>query len=273
MADAPRRGPGRGLRRAPGRGRGVGVRVVAVALAVPAALAGVAGCGGSPAGGAKPPGTGAVRVLAAASFTNAFDELARRYEAGHPGTTVRVSYAASSVIAAQVREGAPADVVVTADEASMRLALGKDAGKARLLARNRMVIVVPGGNPARVGTLADLARHGLRLALAAPTVPAGRYVAAVFAKAKMAVPPASQETDVRAVLTKVALGEADAGIVYASDAKAPAARGVDVVDIPARDNVAAASYIANLTPAGAPFARMALSPEGRAVLRRWGFSA
>jgi molybdate transport system substrate-binding protein len=192
--------------------RSLGLPIAAL-LAAPIGVAAVA----PPA---RAEATGPLVVFAAASLTDAFRALETPFRAAHPGLALRFSFAASSTLAVQIREGAPADVVATADQHTMQALV--DAGRVgdpRLFARNRLAIVVEAGDPKHVMGLADLARPDLLVVLAAPEVPAGRYARMAFDRAGLSVAPRSLEANVRGVLTKVALGEADAGIVYASDVR------------------------------------------------------
>lgn len=218
-----------------------------------------------------------VSVFAAASLTEAFKTIGAAFERAHPGTTVQFNFAASSLLAQQIHEGAPADVFASADEANMQKAAdaGDLAGAAQIFAHNRLVIAVPAGNPKRIASLTDLTKSDLTLVLAAPQVPAGKYAAEAFAKAGLAVPAASQEIDVRAVLNKVALNEADAGIVYVTDIRAAGGK-VEAVPIPDQYNVTARYPIAVLKHAADPlnakaFVDFVLSPDARATLTQFGF--
>ena len=216
-----------------------------------------------------------VTVLAASSLTEPFTELARRFERSHPGTSVALAFAASPAAAEQVRAGAPVDVVATADPAILEdLAADGLAGARRVFARNRLALVVAEGNPRRIGGVDDLAAPGVELVVCAPEVPCGRLAVRALAAATVAVRPVSHEPNVKAVLTRVLLGEADAGLVYATDVRAAAGR-VDGVDLPAAHGMAVEYAIAPLTRSTgdlAPaFAAFVGSAEGRGVLRRGGF--
>ena len=217
-------------------------------------------------------------VLAAASLTESFRAIAAAFEAARPGTHVTLAFAGSQTLAQQIRQGAPGDVFAAADEPTMQglIDAGAIDGTPAVFAENALAIVVPPGNPKGVHGLVDLARPGLVLVLAGPTVPAGRYAAQAFAKAGVAVPAgASQEADVKAVVTKVGLGEADAGVAYVTDVTAAGDRVVGV-DIPAAENVVARYPIAVVKEsrqrdAARAFVAFVLGPEGRRALERAGF--
>jgi molybdate transport system substrate-binding protein len=220
----------------------------------------------------------ALDVAAAASLAAAFSAISDDFVKRHPGTDVRTNFAGSPALVRQVREGAPVDVVALADEASMqRLVTDGLVAEPVVFARNRLALVVPRGNPRGVRTLADLARPGLVVALCAPAVPAGRYAREAFARAGVAPPPASEELDVKAVVTRVALGEADAGVVYATDVRA-AGDAVEGIPLPEAHDVVARYPIAVAAGAADPeraasFVAFVESEEGRAVLARFGFLA
>lgn len=190
------------------------------------------GCGGDDGSDST------LRVLAAASLTEAFTELAARFE-GETGIEVSLSFGGSAALAEQVNQGAPADVLVTADEPNM--AKVDDAGDVTIIARNRLSIIVERGNPMAITELADLARDDVVTVLCAASVPCGRFAARALEKAGVEVDPASVEENVKGVAAKVTLGEADAGIVYVTDVRAAGddAEGVaiDIVDDPALEAV------------------------------------
>lgn len=235
---------------------------------------------------------GRLTVLAAASLTDAFREIGAEFEAAHPGVGVDFSFAGSQQLATQVREGVPADLVAFAGMAPMDQLVAEgaiDPAAPSRFAGNRLAIAVPLDNPAALAALADLARPGLKLVLAAPEVPAGRYAAELLDKAATlpGYPPdfaavvganvVSYEDDVRAVLGKVALGEADAGIVYQSDLRAAGDRVLGI-EIPPEAQLLAAYPLAPLREAVRPdlaqaFAAFVLAPEGQAILARYGFTA
>ena len=224
------------------------------------------------------PGTATITVLAAASLTDAFTTMGQRWEAAHPGTRVVLSFGGSSSLAEQVRAGAPADVVATADEATMaRLAARRLVETPQVFATNRLAILVADGNPLGVTSLSDLGRPDVALVLCAVEVPCGALAARMLDRAGVDARPRSYEANVKAVVSRVALGEADAGIVYATDARAGGA-GVSGVDIPPGQNVTT-SYLVAAVKAGRSrssarsLVSFVLSEDGRRVLAGAGFSA
>ena len=228
---------------------------------------------------APQPAAKSVTVFAAASLVDAFKVIGAAFEKAHPNWATQFNFAGSPTLVQQLEQGAQADVFAAADEANMSkvAALGELTTPAQTFATNALVIAVPAGNPKHIATLADLTKGGLLLALAAPSVPAGKYAAEAFAKAGLGVPTASQEENVRAVLNKVALNEVDGGIVYVTDARAAAGK-VEAIAIPERFNVVARYPIAPLKHAANPdgaaaFVAFVLSPERRAVLEKFGFMA
>jgi molybdate transport system substrate-binding protein len=243
-------------------------RIVGVALACAAA----SGCGPTNRGET-------VTILAAASLTEAFGELGRRLEQSRPGLSVRFSFGPSSTLATQVAEGAPADVLATADERTMGVAVaaGAVAGGPIVFAKNTLVIAVPSGNPAAVVSPRDLARPSVKVALCAPAVPCGAAAVRALEAAGVEVVPVTLERDVKAVLAKVMLGEVDAGLVYATDARAAGER---VVTIPFPEAALARNpyLIAIVKDAPHPgaaraFVELVVSGAGRAVLAEAGFDA
>ena len=243
------------------------------ALAASAAML-AAACSGS--GGRS---SHQLTVLAAASLSDAFDVIETQFENVHPGTTVRVAYGPSDGLARQIQAGDPADVFASASETWMD-AVRKRPGVSDQanFARNRMVIVVPSTNPAHVRSIHDLAKPGLKLVLAAPGVPAGDYARAILRKAGIAhaalANVVSNEVDVRGVLAKLDTGDADAGIVYTTDARR-AGTGIIPISIPPKLNVVATYPIAVVRGSSAEgtaraFVRFVLGP-GQATLRAAGF--
>ncbi|MDQ1685798.1 MAG: molybdate transport system substrate-binding protein [Frankiaceae bacterium] len=226
-----------------------------MALALAAA---VSGCGG-----AKTP---TITVLAAASLTDAFNAEATAYE-HQSGVHVRFSFAGSQDLVAQLNQGAPADAIATADLATLEKVTAK-LGAPSVFARNRLVIITAPGNPKHIRTTGDLTRPGLVVVLAAPTVPAGKYATAALQAAHVTVHPRSLEDNVRGVLTKIELGEADAGIVYTTDAKSAAGK-VDTIPLPTSP---VASYpAAALDSAGQGFVDFLNSEAGQRILASFGF--
>jgi molybdate transport system substrate-binding protein len=232
--------------------------------------------------GAAPVSAGTVRVLAAASLTDAFRDLAAAFQRAHPGDRVELAFAGSQVLAAQIEQGAPADVFASADREHVDALKAEGLlGAYAAFARNRIVLVAPAGD-AKIARVTDLARPGTRVVVAGPAVPAGRYTAAALARLEPGLARqvranvVSEEANVRAVLAKVVLGEADAGFVYATDA---ASAGDDVrrVAFPEADGVAAEYFLGVLRGAAAPdvaraFVDMVLASEGQDILRRYGFT-
>ncbi|MFJ7153905.1 molybdate ABC transporter substrate-binding protein [Streptomyces sp. NPDC101118] len=225
----------------------------------------------SPSAGAK----GAkLTVLAASSLTNVFEKAKAAYEKSHPGTQITFSFAGSQELAAQVKQGAPADALVTADTKTMD-GLKAETGTPAVIAKNRLVIATGKGNPHKVGALKDLADTKLKVVLAAPEVPVGRYSKKILDAQKIVVKPVSQEPNVRAVLSKVELGEADAGLVYKTDVTS-AADKVDAVEIPDDQNAVASYPAATLKGSGnaeaaAAFVAWLSSPEAQKILQDAGF--
>lgn len=217
-----------------------------------------AACGSS---GGSARRTRTLHVFAASSLTEAFGSLGDAFESVHPGVDVRFNFAASSALAQQIIEGARADVLVSADEANMAKVVdgGDVVGSPVVVARNRLSIAVEKGNPKRIASLRDLARPGTVVVLCAAEVPCGRYALAALSRSGVTVRPASLEENVKAVVTKVALGEADAGIVYRTDVKA-SSTGVDGVAI----DIAGAPDLQAVYPAAV------VAREGdRALARAW----
>lgn len=220
---------------------------------------------------------GELVVFAAASLTDAFEELGSRFEAVHPDLEVTLNLASSATLATQILQGAPADVFASADTSQMDVVVdeGLAASEPATFTTNVLGIAVEQGNPLDISGLDDLTADDVVLVVAAPQVPAGRYATEMLEQQDLEVTPASLETDVRAALGKVALGEADAAIVYRSDV-VTAGDAVDGVEIPAETNVRASYPITSLADAANPDAAEAFvafvdGPQGREVLRRAGF--
>jgi molybdate transport system substrate-binding protein len=237
------------------------------------AAVGLLACGGNPCGdGCSSPAE--LTVYAAASLQPAFDKIAARLHARSITTTF--NYAGTQTLTAQLIEGAQADVFASADTQHMTTvqSAGLLTAVPKIFAHNRLEIAVEHGNPKGIRGLSDLARPDLVVVLADPAVPAGKYAQQALAMAGVSVHPASLEPQVTGVLSKVALGEADAGIVYVSDIVSSGK--VDGVEIPDRQNVVAEYPIAVLkngqhAGAGVAFMDFVLSSEGQAILVGAGF--
>lgn len=249
------------------------VRAATAAVSVAAVLA--AACG-SDAPSAATGLEGELVVFAAASLTDVVDELGADLVAAHPDLTVIPNLAGSQALATQLEEGAAADVFLAADEAQAeRVVAAGLAAEAAPLVANELAIVVEAGNPLGIADLEDLARDDVLLVLAGEEVPAGRYAAELLDAADLEVAPVSREVDVRAVLGKVRLGEADAGIVYRTDALA-AGDAVELVELPADRNVVATTYLVVLDDAPNPgaaaaFVQLLRSDTGRERFEAAGF--
>jgi molybdate transport system substrate-binding protein len=250
------------------------MRARLVAVVVAALLIG--GCTSPTAGGS--PQINDVTVFAAASLTDAFNKAGDEFATTKTRVRFIFNFGSSSTLATQITNGAPADVFASADEANMRKIVDAKLteGAPAVFAGNRLAITVAAGNPKHVAALADLARPGLVVVLAAPTVPAGRYALDSLAKAGVKVTPASQELDVRSVLNKVALGEADAGIVYVTDVLSAGAR-VGSVAIPEQQQVVARYPIAVVNGAkgrqlARAFVEYLVGEDGQRLLAGFGFS-
>jgi molybdate transport system substrate-binding protein len=254
-----------------------------IALAALALLAGACGGGTTATGGADASDaaedlSGDLTVFAASSLTDAFSDLAASFSEQYPDVEGAFNFAGSQTLAGQIAQGAPADVFASADQTQMDVVTdaGLAAGEPEVFISNVLEIAVEPGNPLGITGLEDLAKPDLVVVLAAPEVPAGQYAAEALANAGVDVTPASLEVDVRSVLSKVALGEADAGIVYRSDIVA-GGDGVEGVEIPEDQNVPASYPIVTLAdapnPAAAAFVDYVLSEEGQTTLVEYGFTA
>lgn len=227
---------------------------------------------GTPAGDA--PGT--INVFAAASLTETFTRLGADFENTHPGTTVRFSFAGSSALAAQLDQGAPADVFASASPVNMAAMVeaGNADGEPVVFVRNQLVIAVPEGNPQRIAGLADLSAPGRKVALCAEQVPCGAAARTALAAAGVTLTPVTLEQDVKGALSKVLLGEVDAALVYRTDVQAAAK--VEAVDFPESTQAVNDYLITVLADAANPavarrFVAYVRSDSGRAVLTAAGF--
>ncbi|MBI3249482.1 MAG: molybdate ABC transporter substrate-binding protein [Deltaproteobacteria bacterium] len=234
------------------------------------------------------PVTGELTVFAAASLTEAFTALGQNLESVHPGLTVRFNFGGSQLLRTQLENGARADLFATADLLQMDLARKSAVMQetAPVFARNHLVVIVPKTNPAQVMTFRDLAAPGLKLDLANATAPVGNYSRQAIQRAtadygsdfarRVLDNIVSEEDNVKQVVTKVQLGEADAGIVYVSDVTAKVRDEVLTVPIPDAYNQLAAYPIALTTDApnraaAEAFVALVLSAEGQAILQQYGF--
>ena len=250
---------------------------------------GMAGCGsnegdstssgGSPSTSASswPALSGNITVFAAASLTETFTELGRQFEADNPGTKVTFSFGASSALAEQINNGAPADVFASASPKNMDQVVSVGgASDPKVFATNKMEIATPPNNPAKITSVDDLAKSSVKTALCQPQVPCGSVAQQVLTNAKITVQPVTLEPDVKSVLSKVQLGEVDAGMVYLTDVKAAGDKvaGVQIAeDVNASTDypIAALTKSSNAAVASA-FEDLVLSPAGGSVLTAAGFS-
>lgn len=225
--------------------------------------------------------TQSATIFAAASLTESFRELEMLFEETHPNVDIVLNFASSNTLRAQIENGAPADVFASANMKEMDALIESGivaVDAARPFLHNRLVIITPAENIANLTTFEDLSRADLKLVLAAEEVPIGRYTRQMLANAgtefseRVLANVVSNESNVKQVVAKIQLGEADAGIVYASDTVA--VPELVVIEIPAEYNVLATYPIAPLTdsPPAHAFVSFILSPEGQAVLEKWGFT-
>ena len=235
--------------------------------------------------------TPTLTIFAAASLTTSFTEIGKQFEAVNPGTRVTFNFAGSQSLRTQIEQGAKADVFASADTNTMRplqtqLLIDEAVP---IFARNRLIVIVPKSNPAGIKTLQDLSKDSLKLDIADASVPVGNYTLEVLDKlsadasygsdfkTRVLARVVSNETDVKQVVSKVALDEADAGIVYATDAQATHAK-LATIDIPDQFNVIALYPIAVLkssanTSLAQKFIDYVLSVDGQAILAKAGFAA
>jgi molybdate transport system substrate-binding protein len=213
-------------------------------------------------------------VFAASSLTGTFTQLGKDFEASHPGVTVKFSFAGSDVLASQIVAGAPADVFAAASDKTMKTAAA-DAGKPTVFVKNELEIAVPKSNPAKISKLADLGNKKNKVILCAPAVPCGAAAIKALAAAHVKVTPVSQETDVKAALTKIELNEADAALVYRTDVKSAMGKVLGI-NFPEATSAINSYPIATLTHAPQPalasqFVALVLSSTGSQVLTQAGF--
>jgi molybdate transport system substrate-binding protein len=236
-----------------------------------------------------PPPEQKIIVFAAASLTDAFNEIGDKFRQQNPGVTIDFNYAGSQQLRTQLEQGAVADVFAAANTKEMNNAIQAGvvvSGAQKTFVRNRLAVVVPKDNPGGVKELKDLSRSGLKIVLAAPGVPVGGYAltaldkmnadfGATFSQTVLSN-VVSQEDNVKQVVAKIQLGEADAAIVYSSDVTPDAATKITKLEIPDQYNVLATYPIAVLKAApqadlNAKFMDYVLSADGQAILAKWGF--
>jgi molybdate transport system substrate-binding protein len=258
------------------------VRVLlAVTLAASTAL--LAGCGDTDtASSGSSPANQADKTLvvfAAASLTETFTSLGKTFESAHPGVHVKFNFGGSSALAQQITQGAPADVFAAASPATMKVVTDAKlaTGQPQVFVRNRLEIAVPPDNPGKVSALKDLTNADLKVVLCAPQVPCGAAAGKALDAAGLTVKPVSQEQDVKAALTKVQLGEADAALVYRTDVKAAGGK-VTGIEFPEAEKAINDYPIATLAKAPQPalataFVQLILSTQGKTVLTQAGFDS
>ncbi|MDQ3864455.1 MAG: molybdate ABC transporter substrate-binding protein [Actinomycetota bacterium] len=254
--------------------------------------AGLTGCGGGSSqsgsrGGGEEQG-GTLTILAASSLIDAFGELGNAFEKQNKGVTVKQSFESSSTLLAQIQQGAPADVFASAAQEEMNTAVkdGLVAGESEVFARNREIIMIPKDNPAGIDKFRDVANPGVKLVLAQKDVPAADYALKILDKANARYGPGfekdvlsnvvSRESDVRASVNRVVVGDADATFGYASDYTPDIRDKVRVVPIPPDLNIIATYPIAVLKDAKSPhlakkWVELVMSEEGQRVLEKWNF--
>jgi len=218
-----------------------------------------------------------VVVFAATSLTEAFDKIGAQFEKANPGVTVKFNYNGSSSLATSINQGAPADVFASAAPENMKTVTdaGDAAGTPKTFASNTGEIMVEKGNPKHIESVKDLADDKIKVAVCAPEVPCGAVATAIFKNAGVTVKPVSEETNVGGVVTKVTLGEVDAGIVYVTDVKANESKAAGVT-IPADQNAITEYPIVEVknapnAAAAKAFISYVLGPDGQKVLASFGF--
>lgn len=242
----------------------------------------MAGC--SPAA----PGSRTLTIFAAASLTDAFTEMGKSFEDANPGVTITFNFGGSQTLRTQIEEGAPADVFASANNKEMdTLVTGGlvAEGAPRIFLNNKLVVILPADNPAGLDSLDDLASSGVKIIVAAEEVPVGAYSRQSFDlmnnafganfKDNVLANVVSNEDNVKQIVAKIQIGEADAGLVYTSDAVA--APELQTIQIPNALNVLAKYPIAPLSESGnadlaQAFIAYVLSAEGQTILQKWGFA-
>jgi molybdate transport system substrate-binding protein len=242
-------------------------RVLAAASLL--ALLPLTACGGG--GG----GNTTITVLAASSLTGTFTQLGQEFEDQHSGVTVKFAFDSSATLAQQATQGAPADVLATADTKTMDSAKSAQAAIPKDFATNVLVLATPADNPGGVHTFADLDKSSVKFVMCVPTAPCGAVGQALLGQDHITGKPVSQEVDVKSVLAKLTEGEADAGLVYATDAVA-AGDQVNAIPIPGSAQQITTYPIAPLTQSkqstlAQQFVDLVLSTTGQNVLHKAGF--
>jgi molybdate transport system substrate-binding protein len=237
----------------------------------------LAGCGSTATKATPAPGR-TLTVFAAASLTESFKALGRTFEAAHPGVKVTFNFGGSSALAQQITQGAPADVFAAASPATMKtVTAAGDATAPKTFVKNRLEIAVPPANPGKIVALKDLANAKLKVVLCAPQVPCGAAAIKALGAAGLKVTPVSQEQDVKAALTKVELGEADAALVYRTDVKSAGdkVKGIDFPESLKAINVYPIAVLAKAPQAALAqeFTQLVASAQGQQVLQQAGFEA
>jgi molybdate transport system substrate-binding protein len=218
-----------------------------------------------------------VTVLAASSLTGTFTELGQEFESDHPGVTVKFAFDSSATLAQQAVGGAPADVLATADTSTMDDARAVQASTPKVFATNVMVLATPAGNPAHVASFADLDQPSVKFVVCVPTAPCGAVAQALLDQDHITGTPVSTEVDVKSVLAKLTEGEADAGIVYTTDATA-AGDQVATVPIPGAGKQVTTYPIVTLDQSknstlAQEFVDLVTGSRGQQVLAKAGFGA
>ncbi|WP_106848976.1 molybdate ABC transporter substrate-binding protein [Blastococcus sp. Marseille-P5729] len=255
------------------------ILLLAVVIVATAACGGDEDHSGNGSGDGGSADSVTLTVFAAASLKSTFEELGKQFESEHEGVTLQFSFAGSSDLVAQIQGGAAADVFASADENNMKKLTddGLNGSEPKIFATNTLTIAVPPDNPAGVASLQDLAKDGLNLVICAPQVPCGSATQKVAESAGLDLKPVSEEQSVTDVLTKVTSGEADAGLVYVTDAKS-AGDKVEAIDFPESDAVVNRYPIAEVKDSqhadlAQEFIDLVTGEEGQQVLSEAGFGA
>ena len=255
------------------------MKKLVAALAVAVLTTALTACGSDgEGGGGAPPRSRSLTVLAAASLTESFTVLEKSFEAANEGVDVKISFGGSAALAQQIINGSEVDVFASADEKNMAKVTAESLidGEPEIFATNKLMIAVPPDNPAGIASFADLARPGVTVVVCAPQVPCGSAAEKVEQATGVTLAPASEEQDVKAVLTKVQAGEADAGLVYVTDVNS-AADKVKGVEFPEADKAINSYPIAVVKDApqaalAREFAELVRGEEGKGELTKVGFT-